>query len=367
MGALTVAHERAFTELLSVDVVRGPHSTGMASYNPATKDINIAKEVGAPSELIRHSDYTKSMSKVNRLLLGHNRYATKGAINRDNAHPFKQGHIIGAHNGSLLFSGQARLEDKDHKFGTDSEAIFWSISTKGFDETWRLIANPVFEGAGTSGNAFALIWFDTKSNRLNMVRNSRRPLFYAYTEKHDAVYWASEVGMLEWIMFRNGFSGKEFKVYSVTENTLYSWPIADKNESIVEAPTMTTLAIPEPLYVVQKASEYSTTMLMQGGTTNHHHHTTTSKKTTNVVNFPSAAQVKNFRPPYKNDKGIVCGKKFLTTLAAQGCFYCGEPEFKWGDFAYLPTIGGANITEYLCEECFLDNEIRQMVVDCSNA
>ena len=361
MGALSVTHERAFTELLTVDALRGIHSTGMASYNPTSKDIHIAKETGAPYELLRSADYTKSMQKVNRLLMGHNRYATKGKINKENAHPFKQSHIVGAHNGSLSFIGQQRLEDKDNKFDTDSEAIFWHISAHGFEDTWKYIANPVYEQ-----NAFALTWFDTSQNKLFIVRNSKRPLFYAYSGKHDSIFWASEIGALQWIMYRNGLNQGEsmIKTYSVNENTLYSWPIV-KEEGVVSDPTMTKLKTPEPLYqpnVNYHSSNYNSTNFTGCGVPPF------DLDKNKVVNlFPDEEKVAKFRQPYKNDNGTVLGKKAVEKITQAGCFYCGEKNFEWGKFAYLPTFGVSNTTEYLCKDCYLDPEIKQMVVDLSNA
>lgn len=367
MGALSVTHERAFTELLSVDVIRGHHSTGMVSYNSNTKNIRLAKEVGSPPELIRSKDYTDAMSQINRLLIGHNRYATKGKINKENAHPFKQGNIVGAHNGSLSYMGQQRLEDKDHKFDTDSEAIMWSLSTRGFDETWRLLANPVF-----AENAFALTWFDANTNKFFIVKNKKRPLYYAYTEKEDAVYWASELGALQWIMFRNGLIEKEFKAYSVNDDTLYEWNIVKTGDEKVTSPKLRKLDIPEPLWVASPTYYSSSTTspfdFDQSSTHNHRYHQRSSNTNNdNVLQFPSEERVRNFRPPYKSDKGFVIGKKFITTLTDQGCFYCGEKNFKWGEFGYFPTFGASNTTEFLCKECYLDNDIKQIVVDCSNA
>lgn len=363
MGALSVTHEQTFTQLLTVDGIRGVHSTGMASYNPGTKDINIAKETGDPYGLIRSSDYLKSMSKINSLLLGHNRYATKGAINKDNAHPFKQSHIIGAHNGSLTYMGQQRLEDKDNKFSTDSEAIFWSIATRGFEETYKILANPVF-----AENAFALTWFNTQTNKFHIIRNKKRPLYYAYTEKKDAMFWASEYGALQWIMGRNGLRGDQSKTFVINEDTLYEWDITEKRDALIaDAPKMELQETPVAFYEPPK---------IWNGYPNHSHHSNVTppfqlesekdKKTTNVLKFPSVERVNNFRPPYKSDRGYVIGKKAVTALTEQGCLYCGEKEFKWGEFAYFTTFGTSNVAEYICTDCYLDEDVKQLVMDCSN-
>lgn len=358
MGALSVNHERAFGELLQVDVIRGAHSTGMAAYNSFTGVVDMAKAVGPPSEVLRSSGYTKAMSKINRCLIGHNRYATKGKINEENAHPFKHQNIVGAHNGTLSYVAQKRLEDKEHEFGTDSEAIMWSIATRGFEETWKYIANPVYDQ-----NAFALTWFNTKTDKFCLIRNKKRPLYYAYTEKEDAIFWASELGALQWIMYRNGFVGKEFKTFSVNEDTLYEWDIVKTSDELVSKPKMTKLDTPEPLY---KASTQTHDNVTPWNVNSPSYNHASRQHTFAFTPKQISEQVTNFRQPYKTDKGVVIGKKFAMNLASQGCFYCGETNFKWGEFAHFPTFGAANQTEYLCKECYQDNMIRQIVMDCNN-
>lgn len=355
MGALGVTHERAFTDLLIVDAIRGPHSTGMASYSPATKDINIAKEVGAPQEVIRSSDYIKSMGKVNRLLLGHNRYATKGKINKENSHPFKHSHIVGAHNGTLSYLGQKKLEDTSHTFDTDSEAIFWSISTRGFEETWKYLANPTYEAI----NAFALTWFDTQTNKFHIVRNDKRPLFYSYSEKNDALFWASESGALHWIMARNGISSG--KVYVVNADTLYTWDICHAANETVSNPHMTKLEIPEAIPTPTYNHNYS--KWEQHPPFNFGHN---NSNVTPLFPNDDDDKVAKFRPPYKNDRGMVLSKKLIGPIVDQGCFYCNEKNFKWGEFAYFPTFRSSNVTEFLCKSCYSDKEVKKLVMDCSN-
>lgn len=52
-------------------------------------------------------------------IAGHTRFATRGAINRRNSHPFRYGRIIGSHNG---------ICDAPQKFTVDSEYLFWALN-----------------------------------------------------------------------------------------------------------------------------------------------------------------------------------------------------------------------------------------------
>lgn len=131
----------------------------------------------------------------NRCLIGHNRYATQGAVNSVNAHPFDFEHIIGAHNGSL----RSTLNLPDHKdFVVDSENIFHAINQDGSVET-----------AAKLNGAYALTWWDKRDNTLHFLRNAERPLWYVFTQDRQAIFWASELWMLTGVLARNNIKHTE--------------------------------------------------------------------------------------------------------------------------------------------------------------
>jgi glucosamine 6-phosphate synthetase-like amidotransferase/phosphosugar isomerase protein len=118
-GALNQQHDGAFKNLLIVDSVRGPHSTGVLTVN-TSRDVKIVKASGDPFELLGTKAYENVMRYANNVVMGHNRYATKGAINKTNAHPFDFEHVSGAHNGTLTTQGQL---DDSKDFDVDSENL----------------------------------------------------------------------------------------------------------------------------------------------------------------------------------------------------------------------------------------------------
>jgi len=115
-----------FESLLKIDVLRGEDSTGVAFID--RKKTIVVKDTVLPSELIADKDYSeakKGMSYKGYIcLIGHNRFATKGAISPELAHPFTKGHIVMAHNGTIR--NQSGLID-NRKFESDSENIAHSI------------------------------------------------------------------------------------------------------------------------------------------------------------------------------------------------------------------------------------------------
>lgn len=76
------------------------------------------------------------------VFLGHTRSKTHGAALKRNAHPFRYGNIVGAHNGvvsnffALKFDYKAKFPDREREFkdmDVDSQIIFWLLNEKGTD------------------------------------------------------------------------------------------------------------------------------------------------------------------------------------------------------------------------------------------
>lgn len=193
-----------FKELLTVDVIRGPHSTGVAAVTEK-REVLIAKEACLPTNLFKSSAFKNIMNVSTNVLIGHNRYATQGAINSTNAHPFKHGGIVGVHNGTLVH--QALLPDY-LDYQVDSENIVHSLNKLGSKETWNKV-----------NGAAALVWWDMKDNTLHFLRNDERDFCYCYSEDRKTIFWASEWWMLEGILSRNFI--KHLPVYETDLHTEY--------------------------------------------------------------------------------------------------------------------------------------------------
>ena len=188
VGRITKKEKDVFRTLLILDVLRGPHSTGVASVD-TNGNVEVVKQEGVPQNLFDRKSYDSMMLRTTYCLIGHNRYATQGAINARNAHPFQFPTVTGAHNGTL--KGQWRLPDyKD--FEVDSENIFHSIDTDGLDATI-----PKLDGA------YALSYWDSAEEELVLLRNDERPLYYAFTPDNKTMFWASEEWMLHIALSRN--------------------------------------------------------------------------------------------------------------------------------------------------------------------
>lgn len=208
--------EKFISNALEVGVIRGHDSTGMFGVvSPKTPADYVKLALPAPlfkSTLVAN----RFMSKINMFdaVIGHHRAATRGGINHDSAHPYQYGPITMVHNGTLF-----RYDNiSDGKtFLTDSEAIAYSLEKNGAEETLKRI-----------DGAFALIWHDARTGCLYATRNSERPLHFCTVKEDDSIFFASESGMLSWLVQRAQGANYTVKdMYYVTEKRLIEFPMGN--------------------------------------------------------------------------------------------------------------------------------------------
>ena len=193
---ITPNQQDLFEQMLWMDSIRGYHSTGVIAVSDEGEKYSVIKDAVDGALFVQTKQWAEFLKehKKPKVLIGHNRWATQGKVNRKNSHPFSFGNISGVHNGTLTH--QYGLPDHE-KFDVDSENIYWSFYKKGVEWTLERL-----------DGAFALVWYDSKEKALNFVRNDERPLHIA--ELNDGtIIWGSEKGMLEWL------TGRTNKVSSI--------------------------------------------------------------------------------------------------------------------------------------------------------
>lgn len=218
-GKIWKKEEEAFKTMLMFDTIRGPHSTGVGSvlrHNP--DNVHYVKQVGTPWELFKEKDFNNMMARFHGMLLGHNRYATKGKITADNAHPFIQGDLLGVHNGTIW--NQSDL-DSNKEFEVDSQNIYHDMSVNGYEKTLTKINGP-----------FALVWYDKSNHTMNAVRNEQRPLYYVFSQDKKTIFFASESWMLHVALTKNEIAFGDIQQVPVAK--LHTIKMPDKQGDDVE-------------------------------------------------------------------------------------------------------------------------------------
>jgi predicted glutamine amidotransferase len=183
----------AFHNLLFIDTLRGDDSTGMFMVDNKG-EVEVIKEATQAGVFQSHKYYEDIMRAGfarGRFMIGHNRKATRGIINDENAHPFiVDDKIILVHNGTL-WGDHKKLADTE----VDSHAVAHVLSENSKDVQ---AAISQIEGA------YALMWYNVETESMHFLRNSQRPMFYV--ETNDAFLWSSEESMLAFVLMRNNIT-----------------------------------------------------------------------------------------------------------------------------------------------------------------
>jgi len=175
-----------FQNMLVCDSLRGEDSTGVFGIYK-NRQARLFKVAAEPHMMFRCDEWadfrTKAISSMN-IIVGHNRSATRGAVNSENAHPFNEGKILLVHNGTLH-----NQKDFNKEVEVDSHAI-----------THALNERPAKEVLSEIDGAFAFVWYDREQGKLFIARNSERPL--SFIETTGNIIFGSEGSMLEFLVNR---------------------------------------------------------------------------------------------------------------------------------------------------------------------
>lgn len=176
--------EREFVKhLATLSTFRGLDGSGCLIASARKRKYYIYAEMVTPSELVYGTmDGITEVGKkmpIN-LMMGHNRQATMGAVNRENLHPYDFDTLVGAHNGTIPKFNETQHHRNPNKL-SDSYFLLQAIDKDGLEEVLKTV----------HFGAYALTIYDKKKNHLVFTRNKERELYFAYS-KSGAVHWASE-------------------------------------------------------------------------------------------------------------------------------------------------------------------------------
>ena len=215
--------EDVFDQLLYANALRGEDSTGIIGVEKDST-FHIAKDASPASwfaPMFKESKISKDMWNKGKAMIGHNRKKTVGKIEDASAHPFVVNEEFAmVHNGTLF--GHRQLADTE----VDSEALAIVLAEAFKEEDYK---EAVEEVLGKVNGAYALAMYDQRHHKVRLLRNKERPLCLAETP--NAWFFASEGGMLYWIMSRNNVALKDVKVELIPEHTLIEFDLDTTTES----------------------------------------------------------------------------------------------------------------------------------------
>lgn len=232
VGLVGAKEKQAFKLMLELDVVRGRHSTGIIGVGQYKKEIVYGshKEAWLPQDFLEHRIVRDIISESNMALIGHNRHATVGAINKNGAHPFEFENVIGVHNGTT----SKHLFDGGSMFDVDSEALYHNMNEHGVDDTW-----------GKVDKAASLAWFDKTNNTINFLRNKERPMHRRLSKDKKVAFFASEPWMINVACAKAGID-LDGETVNHKVNELYT---IDLTKAQIESRAVTPRPFPKTTYL----------------------------------------------------------------------------------------------------------------------
>lgn len=196
-GAIGEYNPSNFIQLALLNETRGKDSCGF--YNGKF----IAKEVG----LVRDNLLFPMLQDTSpRFIMGHTRNATKGAVTKDNAHPFICDNIAGTHNGAVWnFDELKKTFEEAKDLEVDSEIIFWGINRVGLLFLREIRAY------------WGLAWHDRRNPHIIYLSTHKHHL--AAARYKNSFYYSSDVNDLRRIGL-TPFELQEDYIYTVDINTI---------------------------------------------------------------------------------------------------------------------------------------------------
>lgn len=205
---------RVLEGLILANQARGTDSAGVAAIN-YDGAYDVLKVATHPWRFVQRDDVQSLLRTDAPLMIGHTRMTSMGGdITDENAHPFVEGNVIGAHNG--IINNYMQL---DKTVRVDSQAVFRLLDQH--PEAHDYVFPKV------SGSC-ALSWWDGReADALYLVAHNN-PLSAAFVPRIKTIFWSSLSEHLEAVL-RTAY-GTNVHFMNVKQDTIYRIPGEDVYE-----------------------------------------------------------------------------------------------------------------------------------------
>lgn len=171
---------------LMLDTIRGQDSTGVMTISKKFT-VNRYKTL-APGFAFAPSKKFEETVPNGWCTVGHNRAATIGDVEINNAHPFKFGKVSLVHNGTLNKHGSS-FPTYDKDLAVDSMQIARALSSVAAKDAKEILE--YIDGD------FAIVWIDERDRSINMARNAARPMHISFNYDRSLMLFMSDGEHLE--------------------------------------------------------------------------------------------------------------------------------------------------------------------------
>lgn len=186
LGKPTKQTSGIIKHLGELNQARGRDSTGLAFITPSQG--KIYKDAVKAEEFFKEQKAIELLCNYRKndflTILGHTRAASRGAVNSENAHPFKEGSIFFTHNG-VINNFDDLMKEYKVDYQVDSQIIGYLLDKK----------SKFLDAFKELGGYFTVPYVDTKT--IDTLKVAIHNNVFSYAIRGNQLYYSSDINHLK--------------------------------------------------------------------------------------------------------------------------------------------------------------------------